>query len=489
MSTKKNNSYLVLAIGLLISIFAAFYASKLKFSYEFEDFFPNDNEELSVYNKYRNKFEHDNEFVLIGIENTQGIFKKEFLLKIDSLTKELRKIQDVKSITSPTNINEILLGGILPVKKKLLRFESPEFYEEDSIKIYTANEYVGSIFPKNGKSVCLYVKTTDKLSKIKSDSLSKQIKRKLNTFNFEKYHFVGRIIAQEVYLEKLQKEFFAFMSVSFLIVVVFLIIAFRSRHGVIIPVIIILISILWTLGFMGATSKSIDIMTVMLPTMIFITGMSDVVHYMARFYEEREKGHKGETVFQQIRKDVGFPTFLTLVSTLVGFLSLLFSSIKPVKEFGIYTSVGITIAFILTYTLLPAILRIFPPLKIYNQFSETNSTYGKMRSTLFWIFKNQKKIVVVTLLICVICVLGIMKIQINHVLLEDLSDDLPVKKDFSFFDKNYSGVRPFELWIRVKPAQKDVWNFEVIKEIDKIDNYLKNEYGIGFLLSPAQIYK
>ena len=487
MTRRKNLSVLSIIATVIISVVAGYYAVNLKFSYDFEEFFPKGSDEINLYNSFRAKFEHDHEFVLIGVENKQGIFKKDFLLKVDSLTKVLKSTEDIKTVISPTNLTEIMLGGIVPRQVPLLRFKTPENYREDSIKIYTSGEYLGSVFPNNAKSVCLYIKTSEGMSKQRSDSLSNRITRTLDALKFEKTHFVGRIVAQNVYLEKLQFEFFLFLGVAFILVIIFLVIAFRSVNGVIIPVTIIVVAILWTLGFMGITGKSIDIMTVMLPTMIFITGMSDVVHYLARYYEERLKTTDQEEIFKLIRKDVGFPTFLTLVSTMVGFLSLLFSTIKPVTDFGIYTSFGITLAFILTYTLLPSLLYFFPPKKIYNQFSESNETYGKMRNTLFWIFRNQRKIIFTTVILCIICSVGIYKIRVNHILLEDLSDNVPIKKDFTFFDQNYSGVRPFEIWIKMKDPNKKVWDYETIAEINKIDLYLKKEYGTGFLISPAQM--
>jgi predicted RND superfamily exporter protein len=102
---------------------------------------------------------------------------------------------------------------------------------------------------------------------------------------------------------------------------------------------------------MAMMNQSLDIMTCMLPTMIFIAGMSDVVHFFSKYFEEIAKGTEKQKIYPLILKEVGFPTFLTLITTVVGFLSLLFSSIKPIKDFGLYTSVGIIIAFCLSYTL------------------------------------------------------------------------------------------------------------------------------------------
>jgi hypothetical protein len=223
--------------------------------------------------------------------------------------------------------------------------------------------------------------------------------------------------------------------------------------------------------------------------MIFVAGMSDVVHFFSKYFEELSKGTVREKIYPMILKEVGFPTFLTLITTVVGFLSLLFSSIKPIKEFGIYTSVGVTIAFILTYTMLPALLYFFTPKKLISVHGNDNRTYNLMRSGLFWIFRHQKTILIITSLILLFSLLGISKIKVNNILLEDLSKKVKIKQDFIFFDENYSGVRPFEILVTLKDKNKSVWDYDVITELNKVDEFIKKEYGAGFLLSPSSLVK
>ena len=269
----------------------------------------------------------------------------------------------------------------------------------------------------------------------------------------------------------------------------FLWLSFRSIYGVLVPMAIVIISIFWTLGIMAMLGQSLDIMTVMLPTMIFIAGMSDVVHFFSKYFEEISKGTERSKIYPLILKEVGFPTFLTLITTVVGFLSLLFSSIKPIKDFGIYTSIGIAIAFVLTYTLLPALLYLFTPKKLVAVHSHDNKTYNAMRHIMFWIFRNQKTIFVTSCLLVALSIIGIFNIKVNNILLEDLSDSVKIKQDFIFFDKHYSGVRPLELAVEIKNKNKTVWDYDVMKQLNSIDEFLKKEYHAGFMYSPAMLTK
>ena len=489
IKNQKSYHLIVIIAVIIISIFFSFRIQFLSFNYDFEEFFPNEDNELELYNNFRKTFEYDNEFVIIAVENKAGIFNNHFLTKIDALTKELSQINHIQKVTSPTNIKTTDLSGIIPIQKQLLHFNDSSLYKEDSSVIYQSPYLIGSFFPINAKSLSLFIKTDDELTKKASDSLANQIEGTLKHYNFDEIHHVGRIFAQKTYLTNLQEEFALFMSVSLFLVVIFLWFSFKRIYGIIVPMTIVVISVLWTLGIMNFLGKSINIMTTMLPTMIFVAGMSDVVHYFSKYFDEVSKGTEKSKIYSLIIKEVGFPTFLTLITTVVGFLSLLFSSIKPIREFGIYTSIGIVIAFILSYTLLPALLYFFTPKKQILIKESTSRTYKYMQSNLFWIFRRQKTIFVISILILIISVIGISKIKVNNVLLEDLSEKVKIKQDFIFFDKYYSGVRPLEIQVNLKDSSKSIWDYEVMVELNKVNDFIKKEYHAGFLISAASMVK
>ncbi len=487
--SSKNLYYVLITLIIGFTFFCIIKIKDLKFNYDFEAFFPNEDNELEIYENHRNRFEWDNEFVLIGIENKSGIFEKKFLNQLDSLTKVLQEITYITRVISPTNLKSISLGGIIPIQNRLLHLEDTSLYKSDSINIYKTPNLIGSFFPKDGKSISIFIKTDEGLSKAKSDSLSQNISSAFQKFKFDEVHFVGRIVAQDVYLKKLEKEFIYFLAISFVLVIIFLWFSFKSIYGIIVPISIVVISIIWTLGIMSMMNQALDIMTCMLPTMIFIAGMSDVVHFFSKYFEELSKGTDKQLIYPMILKEVGFPTFLTLITTVVGFLSLLFSSITPIRDFGIYTSIGITIAFCLSYTLLPAILYFITPNKMISIHGNQNKTYSTMRVILFWIFRNQKTIIVTTCVLIIFSIVGIYKIRINNILLEDLSDGVKIKQDFMFFDKHYSGVRPLELAISIKNQHKTIWDYDIMQQLNKVDSFIKKEYHAGFLYSPAMVVK
>ena len=476
---------IVLALTAILSVFFAVQLPQLRFNYDFEAFFPNEDNELERYNEFRNRFEYDNEFILLAVENKKGVFRRDFLKKIDQLTQTLAKIPDIKQVQSPTNLTYLKTGGMVPVQLHVLHFEEPEKYEKDSIQIYQSPYFKGSFFPEDGRSLSLFIKTEDVLSKKRSDALADAVSVAVSQFHFDDVHLVGRIFAQQVYLSNIQKEFVWFLSLSFFLVIIFLWFTFRRPYGILVPVTVVLIAILWTLGIMSVLHKSVDIMAIMLPTMIFVAGMSDVVHFFSRYFEEQAKGTDRKFIFRIIVKEVGMPTLLTLLTTVVGFLSLLFSSIQPVRDFGIFTSLGVVLAFLLTYTFLPSILFFFHPTKIIARHEKEKGGSVILGRLLIFTLRKRKLIFLISAILLIITSVGISRIKINNILLEDLSDKIRIKQDFVFFDEHYSGVRPFELEISLIKGR--IWDYEYMKQVARLDSFVKKEYRAGFLLSPASL--
>ena len=131
------------------------------------------------------------------------------------------------------------------------------------------------------------------MNKKESDVLANGLKRVIKRFDFKEVHYAGRMTGQLYYIEKLQSELAVFILVSLLILVVVLWLFFRSIWGVWVPLLIVVLTGIMLLAFMSLTNKPIDLMTAILPTILFVVGISNVVHILERFiYELRNKAEK-----------------------------------------------------------------------------------------------------------------------------------------------------------------------------------------------------
>lgn len=484
MYTNKT-SWAILVFIAVITAWMSYYAIHSKFDYDFEKFFPKENEDTRFFEEFRNNFENDYDFLLIGIENNGGIFNPEFLQKVDNYSDSLSNLTNIRNVYSPTRLKLPIIQGPVFSYKKVVRIDDREKLIRDSTTIYETKEFVGSFFAKNAQSICLVVDTKEKLSKKASDELLFKIENLTQHYSFDKVHMAGKIKAQYVYLNRMKNEIIIFLSAAILLVIIILAILFKSIWHVIFPLLIVLISIIWQIGIMQILGKGIDVLTTLLPTILFVVGMSDVIHILSKYIDELRNGKDKIDAIKITVKEIGTATFLTSFTTSLGFFSLILSNIQPIREFGLYTSLGVMIAFILAFTVLPALLTILPvPLIVYRK-KDNEFWRFYLRKWLIFTLKHPKYIFTSFIIISLISLFGAFRLKVNNFLLEDLRPNEPLKKEFLWFEQNYSGGRPIELIATVNNKSDTIFSYNIISQLLILEKGLENHFGAGFIQSPV----
>lgn len=462
----------------------------LQFDYNFEKFFPEKDEETTFFQHYRDKFESDNDFLLIAIERKNGVFDSTFLADVDKLSKELElRTPYIRSVSSITNIDERFLfanGG--SSSRPYINLQDLDL-KRDSISIFRSKELINSLIAKDAKSICLFIRHDDYISKKKSDELITTVNKHIEKYSFDAVHVAGRTVGQNFYIEAMIYEMALFVALSALLIILFLFIAFRSAWGVFIPQVVILLTTFWVIGLMGWFNEPINILLITLPTIIFVVAMSDVIHVVSRYLDAlRHDLSKFEAIKITI-KEVGFATFLTSLTTAIGFFSLYFVNVQPIKVFGVVTGFAVLIAFLLTFILLPILFYIFPSPKYIKKEKSGVFWQNKLKKSFLLILKKRKLILIFYGFLILISVVGISKVTTNNYLMDDLSSEEPLKKDFNYLDDHYGGIRPFELAVILKDSALTVWDPEMLIEVGKVEDYLTNKYGVTIKMSLLTMYK
>lgn len=476
---------LLVGVGLL-SAFFGWRMLHLQFDYDFEQFFPQGDDETAFYEQFRTAFGSDNDFILVGIESPDGIYNPGFLGAVDAHVEDLEALPYVEEVISPTRIREPIGAGGSIFMRPLLRWEDGEGGDlaRDSARVAKRGEYMGTLLSADGKAIALTIRHKEGLSKSGCDSLSAAIGQWVESqAHPERFHLAGRAVAQTYYVNLMQREVVTFIAIALVLIVLFLWLSFRSWWGIVVPLVVVMLSGLWTLGIMELTGKSIDVMTVVLPTTIFVVGMSDVVHILSRYFDGMRSGASSWDALRFACLHVGTATLLTSITTGIGFLTLLTSSIIPIRDFGIYASVGVVVSYVLAFSLLPAVLVLAPPPPAIAQ--RKGLQWTPLLERLYKsVVGNRKAIAWVATLLTVASVAGILRIQVNNRLLEDLGPQDPLRKSFEFFEAHFAGVRPFELAVEVQSGH-DTWDREVQQAVAEVAAYLRDEAGIGSVVSTA----
>jgi hypothetical protein len=483
-------SIAVISSVVAITVLSIWLITGLKFSYDFEAFFPKDDPETDFYLSLRDRFETDNDFFIVALENESSVYDLEFLTKVDSLTKVLSRIEDVTAVVGPTQlkraVQDPLLGQVVEVP--MLRWQSPETYTTDSIELAQTTGLVGWFFSEDYRSVAINLRHTQRLSKERCDLLAENIEAAVAGFDFKKSHVIGRALGQKLYVELMISEVVLFISLSLLLTTLFLYIAFRSAWGILIPTLVVLISILWTLGFIRLLGNDLDLMLTVLPTIIFVVGMSDSVHVLTKYMQELRNGREKRDAIRYAFKSIRLATFLTAVTTSIGFLTLVLSNIEPISNFGIYTSVGIMLAYGLTYSLLPAILFLAQPTRL-NTFALSDDFWtNKLHSSFRWIIRRRYAVIAGTAAVCLVSVYGISRVEVDNKMLEDLRDEHRLKQEFFFMEEHFSGCRPFEMAI-ILNENVQLNDVAFLHDLDTLNYWLREVYGVGSLVSYTEILK
>lgn len=491
MARFKKISRLVLLLVTLVSVFFLFNVPKISFDYDFEAFFAENDSATTFLEEHRKRFETDNDFVFIAIENETGVFDQAFLEQVDAFTVDLLEDSLVMSVQCLTNMEDFVKTPFSPmvIRRPYIDIENPSNYSKDSARIFERPEINGLFIRRDAKAIMVFVKHEPYLSKANCDNLKSSLDKLLAKHEIKDFKYAGRAIGLGYYIDAMQFETVLFIGLSFLLVMVFLVFMFRSVWGLLVPLAIVALSMLWIVGFMASVGQDINLVLTVLPSIIFVVAMSDVIHLVTKYFDELRLGKEKKEAIVVAYKEIGFATLLTSITTAIGFLTLLTVGMKPVHDFGIYTALGVLFAFVLAYTMLPALLVLTNPPKIVHTGFTKNVWYPILHSGFRWVIAHYKRLGIVFILVAGVSIIGAFKVESNYFLLEDLKESSSLRQDYHYFDQEFMGLRPFELSVELKDSSKSIYDYAILSELNRIDSFLVADYGLKQAASIVQILK
>jgi len=485
-------AHLTLLVLALLTGLAGYFASTLRFNYNFNDFYPAGDPDLDYYLGYTQRFGNDNDYLLLGLEAAPGqtVFAPAFLARVDSLTRLAARQPHVLSVSSPTTLARTVVEGVGAYRLPYLHPGEPARRAEDSSLIYRTPGLVGNIFSSDARAAALVIQTSPDLKKPPGDSLLNTLRAGLARAGIApaRAHFAGKLVAQSVFVDRLKVEMAVFMSLAFVLVTGLLWLSFRTWWGVVLPLVVVLGAIIWGLGIMGACGVSIDLMTALLPLMLFVVGMSDTIHLISRYVSELGYGAGKKHALRTTIKESGFGSGLSALTTSLGFFTLMTSTIKPIHNFGLFTGVAVLLAFGLTFTLLPAMLVLLRKPALRQPRAHGHDWDGVLGRLFAGVLRRRRLVFTLSGLVLAASIGLSTRVRINSSLLDDLSPKDPVRRDFAFFNRQFAGVRPFELELKPRGG-RDVFDPAVLAQTERIESYLTTTYGLKFAASPATLVR
>jgi len=213
--TRERARWTLIALGV-ITVALGISLRNVRLDYDFEKFFPTSDPELDRYLGFRERFGNDNDFLLVAAERKPSVFDQGFLLKVDSLSARLTRLTDMRSVSSPTRLEEPVITPVGVFNVPVLRVGSDSTLAADSARIWTDDRIREAYFAPAGDALLIVAQTTPDLSKKRSDDLLEGVERVMRESGLQGLHVAGRIHGQYYYIQKMERELVLFLTASIL---------------------------------------------------------------------------------------------------------------------------------------------------------------------------------------------------------------------------------------------------------------------------------
>ncbi|SFH08735.1 hypothetical protein SAMN04487988_11656 [Algoriphagus hitonicola] len=454
------------------------------FDYDFEQFFAQQDEDLTFYNEYKEKFGSDNDYLLTAFSSDSDFWEDEESIKrFVKLSDEIQELEGVDSVFSVFSVQIPRIGAFGVSFRPLIVQD-----EEEGLRLQgDLEEYRGKLISENGDSFLLLIRNQPSLSKEAGDRLYDEILAAFDRFEVKPIAVAGKIQTQGDFVELMQKEFGLFLGLSIGLIILLLSLIYRKLWIIISSVTVILLGMLLAFAVILLMGQKLALMSIMQPTIFLIVGLSACIHLLTHFINFLKKEIGFQKAIKITFEELTTPVWLTFLTTSLGFLSLYFTTVPALKNFGLSTGIGVLLMFFAIFLFLPGLLSLLGSKWKIQPFTRKN----QLSLTPFFrlVLTNRKTILIVFFLISVSSLVLGSKLKINGFLLDNLPSDHPIQENFQYFDQGFRGSNPLEIYISVKDSSKSLLDYEVLKEIDAVENHLEKQLGSLTILSPNSLVK
>jgi len=424
---------------------------KLTIDISMEGFLHKTDPTLIEYNDFRDQFGRD-EVIIVAIRSPE-IFEGGFLEKLRRLHQDLEEnVPYVEDITSLINARDTRGEKDELIVEDLLENwpETPE--EIVSIRDRTLDNslFENLLISEDGTMTTIVIKTqahsstgeegdvlegfedsedlsltnsgTSDTKKYLTDKENSEvvltvdkIAKKYESPDFEIY-IAGLPSVTHFIKQSMIKDVSRFLLLSFATIAVLLFIMFRRVTGVFLPLLIVVLSLVSTIGLMAAFKTPIKLPTQILPSFILAVSVGYSVHILAMFYQNFLKSGSREEAIAYSIGHSGLAVVMTAATTAGGLFSFSTSEVAPIADLGIFAGTGVLLAMVYTIILLPALLAVIPvrTLKTQKDKSGDGAIERLLERVGLIATGHPYKILVISSVIMVLSIVGAMKIHFSH---------------------------------------------------------------------------
>ncbi len=468
----------VLAGMLAVTVVLGWFALGLRIESSLESVLPAGDPQVFYYEQVRQKFGSDDVGV-IGVRS-DDLFSAGTLEKIARVTNAVAKLDGVESVLSITNAKDVAADVFTPPPLLPKLPPSPDEVAALRAKLAAVPLYRENLVApdERGAAINVFFKPLSDVqyADLRLDDRIAEILRAEE--GPEKFYFTGAAHLKEAAVRLMRRDLFRFTPIALVGVIITFWLSFRTKRGVLLPLVTVVMALVWTLGVLVAMGKAITLGTFVLPPLLLVVGSSYAIHVMARYYESAEHGRDEAEVVGAAFDRVWVPLCISAVTTVIGFGALMVNRIPAIWELGFFAVIGTIFLTIVCLVFLPAMLALLPIERVAVRAQDGSPALTPVLSRVARVAAGSRSwIWLLAGGLAVLAVTGIMRIQVDSDFLSYFSPRAEVRRDNEVINREIVGSNPFYVIIdgRVPEALKKWTTLWLIKDLQQ---FLENQPGI-----------
>ena len=470
------------------------------------------------------------EFLILTYSPNDGMISNTSINNLLSLKYKIQSLDWVHSVITLLDI-PLLDNSEEPLQERLKNFKTLKDEGVDKERgfkeILNSPVFRNFVISEDGKTsgIIVYIKK-DNLEDVKDktneeietykDRLKKknheniiQIREIIKSYNsIGKIHLGGIPMIADDMMSFIKSDIIVFGLGVLLFIIVTLWIVFRKLIWIIVPISSCFFSVIIMMGLLGLLGWKVTVISSNFIALMLILTMAMNIHMSTRFLQLKEN-YPEKNILEIITLTTNkmfWPILYTALTTIIAFLSLIFSEIKPIIDFGWMMTLGLITSFIITFTLLPTLISFVPKENIsLNRYKDSKITsyFAKISQN------NHKVIFTITGIVIILSLIGISRLEVENSFINYFDKKTEIYKGMKLIDEKLGGTTPLEVILKFPKKEKKIeddsdefedWGDEndednkkywftkdKIDKISSVHNYLDGLPQVGKVLSFSSI--
>ena len=490
------NRLLLLILLFVVTAVMAFFASKIKLSYEFSKAVPLDNPKYQDYLSFKSKFGDDGNVLVVGVQTDQ-FFKIKNFEAFRTLNNELKKVQYVEDVLSVSNAINLFKDTVSQqlIAKPVFRAEIKTQEQVDSSRniFYSLPFYKSLLYnPKTNAYLMLVRINKDVLNSKGRTKVINDIISPIDDYSAAtkiQTHISGLPLIRTEVADRIAKEMQWFIIGSLALSALILLLMFRSIKTTLLSLLVVIIGVIWSVALIQLLGYKITLLTALIPPLVVVIGIPNCIYFLNKYHSTYKKtGNKEQSLIDMVSK-MGIVTLFCNITAAIGLAVFALTKSAILKEFGEVAGLSIMLIFVISFILLPGTLSYMAvPGEKQLKYLDVKFFTSLLLRVERWVFNHKKIVYALTVALIIFSVIGIFKLKTEGFIVDDLPKTDKIYTDLKFFEKNFHGVMPLEIIIDTKKRYglAGARALPVLAKMDTLATYIKAQKEMSRPLSIAE---